>query len=111
MNTLLSAYRVCFDISFNVCDEGSRFIYEQLIQIYDKLSKIKKGIVFNIFQTKFKLKNSWSANNLKDYRQFLLLKSVLTKKPGAALDGLKIKDALFGILAIFLRPILNFPFS
>ena len=80
MNTLLSVFRVGYDTSFCVSDSGSRFIYEQLNQIYEKLSKIKKGIVFNTFKMQFNFKQSWDASNFKEGYQVELFNSIFKHK-------------------------------
>jgi hypothetical protein len=88
MNTLLGVFRVCYDSYFCSSDPGARLIYEQLNQIYEKLSKIKKGIVFNTFQMQFKFKQSWDASNFKEGYQVELLDSIIKYNSNANSDKL-----------------------
>ena len=88
MNTLLGVFRVGYDAYFCASDPGARLIYEQLNQIYEKLSKIKKGIIFNCFQMQFKFKQSWDASNCKEDYQVELLDSIITYNSNSDYDKL-----------------------
>ena len=81
LNTLLSIYRSSYDISFCVSDLGAVFIFAKLNQIYDNLSKIKKGIIYNTFQMQFEFKKPWGVKD-----ELLCNQTALLKQAGVSDD-------------------------
>ena len=76
LNTLLSIYRSSYDLSYSVSDFGSIFIFEKLNQLYYKLSKIKKSIIYNTFKLQFKFKKNWGLGNDLLLNQISLFKKL-----------------------------------